>query len=236
MNQCFTVESPLEDFSFNLIEAIKFQNWYYNNYQMTYQLYSDSKKIYGIPVGTIDFILKYFKDKYGYVVEPIRIDLFEKSLNRSVRYLLGSEVQTIDKKVFVKEHTFKGYIDILHPTSEDNSGLIHNKLYQVSNVVNFDSEFRIFVHNKRIVGVKHYSGDHWDIVDRTIVEDMLAEILSHTTLTTFSFDVAKNKNTHFLIEVHEFFATGLYGFSDHSILPQMFIRGIQQIECRCDKG
>ena len=40
----------------------------------------------------------------------------------------------------------------------------------------------------------------------------------------YTLDVGINDNGTFVIEVHDFFSCGLYGFSNHPILPQMFGR------------
>lgn len=38
----------------------------------------------------------------------------------------------------------------------------------------------------------------------------------------YTLDVGVNSNNTFIIEVHDFFSCGLYGFSDNKILPYMF--------------
>ena len=38
----------------------------------------------------------------------------------------------------------------------------------------------------------------------------------------FTLDVAISNNDTVIIEVHDFFSCGLYGFSEHKILPFMF--------------
>ena len=51
-----------------------------------------------------------------------------------------------------------------------------------------------------------------------------------TSPKAYTLDIGVNKKDGtFVIEVHNFFSCGLYGFSDHKLLPLMFISGWKEL-------
>jgi len=44
----------------------------------------------------------------------------------------------------------------------------------------------------------------------------------------YTLDVGINNRSTFVIEVHDFFACGLYGFADLNLLPLMFYRWFKE--------
>ncbi|WNJ19060.1 ATP-grasp domain-containing protein [Pontibacter sp. G13] len=82
-----------------------------------------------------------------------------------------------------------------------------------SSVVNWVSEFRVFVNRGEIVGVRHYDGDpslrlNMDVVQRSVVQFEASD--EHTASYGIDFGVLEQGETT-LIEWNDGFALGAYG-------------------------
>ena len=170
---------------------------------------------------------EYFKIYHPNVkLEPIKIDLFsDEVLGRKLFYQKGKILTKtcIVNKVFIKEHDFKGFRDALFLNPDELKLDNTEAEYLVSDLLDIASEYRCFVHRGKLVGMKHYLGNVYDIPNEKYVSKVISEFNKMSKRTTYSFDVSTDiygKNQ--LLEVHDFFSTGLYGFSEYNILPQMF--------------
>ena len=212
------------DFAFQLLEAIDYQNWYHNEKCFHYIL-SDSGDIPNcIPVGSVEFVLNYLEKHYGVEgVRPINIppELMRPAFLKREAEVVNTEEKPVaikGKPLFVKDNNkIKGFADII----TDGSRLKGE--YLVSEVIDIDSEWRAFVYRSRLVGLQNYSGDFTLFPDVTLINDMIQIYSQCPPAYTLDVGINKEKGT-FLIEVHNFFSCGLYGFHDHRILPQMFIQ------------
>lgn len=103
-----------------------------------------------------------------------------------------------------------------------------NDTYQVTN---FDpeiaDEWRYFVYEGKVVGMKCYVYE--DILAPKIPDKVwVLDKVSRIDLPAYTLDIAMSNNpdvkTPKIIEVHDFFSCGLYGFDDYNLLPYMFYR------------
>jgi len=224
------------DFSFILIEAIKYHNWYENEKVYDYILQEDTKlpldnndKPYKddlkgiIPIGSVEFVVKYLNDYYNISnIKPLNIPqelMKPEYLKRWVK-IIKTDVNTINAgntPIFVKDNSkIKGWTNIV----EYNRGYPPGE-YIISEVVEIDSEWRAFVFNNRLVGLQNYSGDFTMFPDVKLIKKMISDFNYNSAYT---LDIGINeKNGTFIIECHDFFSCGLYGFSDYKVLPLMFI-------------
>ena len=98
----------------------------------------------------------------------------------------------------------------------------------ISNVLtDIKSEWRGFVHNKKLVGLNNYLGDFTVFPDVSIINKMIAEYKNSPP--SYTIDVAVCEHGTVLLEVHNFVSCGLYGFNDHKLLPLMTINGWNDI-------
>jgi hypothetical protein len=76
-----------------------------------------------------------------------------------------------------------------------------------------------------MVGLQHYCGDFTLFPIVAAIENMIARYKSAPIAYTLDVGVSSvpYKST-FVIEVHDFFSCGLYGFMDATKLPFMFSR------------
>ena len=98
-------------------------------------------------------------------------------------------------------------------------------IYQFSQVILIDSEWRAFVYKGKLVGLQNYCGEFTLFPDVEKIKEMIKAYKSAPI--AYTLDVGINANGTFVIEVHDFFSCGLYGFSDSS-LPFMFSQWFHQ--------
>lgn len=241
------------DFAFELINAIDYHDWVgkhkaYNgcySYTVDYRYINnfnyEQYKNY-IPVGNTEFVLGFLEHYFDIKnVKPLNIPkalLKDKYLKRKYYYrwqktkgIYGNDdLIEQDKKIFIKEaNKFKGYTDII-----THGATIHVGEYITTGYKNIESEWRIFVNfnqiteKSEIVGCCNYAGDCVLFPDKNLVLQMIDDF---NYKYPYTLDVAVNKvDGTFIIECHDFFAVGLYGFSDYKILPSMFIRTFKMLK------
>lgn len=89
-------------------------------------------------------------------------------------------------------------------------------------MVDIKSEWRAFVYKGELLDVRNYSGDFRIFPDISIIEEMIKDYKNSPKAYTLDVAVDDKENT-VLIEIHQFFSCGLYGFADYRVLPKMFI-------------
>jgi len=84
-------------------------------------------------------------------------------------------------------------------------------LYQ-SEIVNFISEYRAFVHEGKITGMKNYIGDFMVIPDKNVINDMVSSYKSSPIAYTLDVGLTDDGKT-LLVEVNDMWAIGSYGLN-----------------------
>lgn len=93
--------------------------------------------------------------------------------------------------------------------------------FQVSETIDILSEWRAFVFRGRIRDLRNYSGDFMVFPDPERIRAM-ADAYGAKAPVAYTLDVAvTGKGETVIIECHRFFSCGLYGFSDHRLIPPM---------------
>lgn len=203
------------DFSYEMVNAVRYHQWYRNNQDMSYSFSRDS--LYGspgIPIGSIPYVHNYMK-YVGIPIPPpnyIPAGLFRNDyLNREIKRH-GSE-KDVHPGVFIKSlDKLKSYCGIYEKVPVGN--------YLISEIVEFSSEYRCFVYRNELVGLKHYCGDFDKLPDVGIVKRMIVDL--GWDKLAYTIDVGLIGGRTSLIEVHDFYSIGLYGFNNYQILPYMF--------------
>ena len=125
-------------------------------------------------------------------------------------------------KWFVKSATkIKGFAEILKIDDNFSWG-IPPDYYQMSEFIDIDSEWRAFVYQRQLVGLQNYSGNFRKFPDVHAILQMITSYKSAPV--AYTLDVGVNDYDTFIIEVHDFFSCGLYGFAEHKIYPYMLYR------------
>lgn len=225
----------VHDFSFTLLESIQYQNWLnlnkndigvkYIDFDINNWKFKSFHKNY-VPIGSIEFILTWFKYFYDHVPKPINVPEELSDPYYSMRQIINGfyfDLKDLEQgEWFVKSATkFKGFTEIIN-IDDNHDRKIPAGYYQISEKIGIESEWRIFVYQGKLVGLQNYSGDYTKFPDIESIHWMIHDYKSAPI--AYTLDVGINKGNTFVIEVHDFFSCGLYGFADHKILPFMFYR------------
>lgn len=221
----------VHDFSFTLLESIRYQNWLQNEKALEFKYFnthpSDKNWFFKpfhqfyIPVGTVEFVTAWFQRFHDHTPKPINVP-------NELRVFAGRSIWNADEngfykgygKLFVKSNDrIKGIVGIFNENEYDFPA----GNYQFSEVIKIDSEWRCFVYQNKLVGLQNYSGDFTMFPNVSHIEMMIKDYKSAPVAYTLDVGVFNYCDT-FVIEVHDFFSCGLYGFADHSTYPYMLTR------------
>jgi hypothetical protein len=106
-----------------------------------------------------------------------------------------------------------------------------NKPIYISDVVDFKSEYRTYIHRHNIVGCIRYKGDYSLAPNKTIVEDMLYALRNTKMPVSYSIDVGVTSTGEtLLVECNDGFALGNYGIPARLYAEMNRDRWYQMIE------
>jgi len=239
----------VHDFAFTLLKSIEFRNWLKNvdkigvKYLDTHiddngQLISPIEfkqyhKNY-VPVGSVEFVTAYLQHFYNNTPKPQNVPKELCTEYYSRREIINGnhmDLEDLRGKWFVKSaDKIKGFAELI----DLNKGFpeIPAGNYQISDEIQIESEWRAFVYNGKLVGLQNYSGEVTCFPDGDRIESMISAYKSAPIAYTLDvcvcsyYNIFKEIRSHhtFVIEVHDFFSCGLYGFTDHSVYPQMLYK------------
>ena len=201
------------DFSFTLIESIEYQNWLSDSLALIAKFTNETTAPGFIPVGSVEFVSKYLSDYYGITPKPKNIPVELMDYKWTGRRVINGTEKDISGTKFVKSNDkIKSFTEICDTAPIGN--------YQISDIIEIESEWRAFVYMGKLVGLHNYSGEFNIFPNVSKIKEMITDYKSQPIV--FTLDVAISNNNTVIVEVHDFFSCGLYGFSDHKILPFMF--------------
>jgi hypothetical protein len=128
-------------------------------------------------------------DNYPYFIKPAD----------DVKLFTGDIVR--DEK---GKNIFKTYCDIKDCT-----------LVYESSIVDFISEYRVFVSHGEIRGIKHYRGDFTRFIDVNLVYNMISEFKDCPSAYTLDVGLVHDDKT-LLVEVNDMWAIGSYGLDGNT--------------------
>lgn len=227
------------DFSFHLLQAIHFKKWLdptdkigikYLNYDPTDIPESDD--IYPIPfqnhqkgycpIGSVEFVTEYLESFYGLTPKPLNVP--KELFHYSGRKIFNGTEKDLKGKLFVKSNDkIKSTCGIIN---EGEVGLTEGN-YQFSEVISIDSEWRAFIYRNKLVGLQNYAGEFTLFPNVNTIKGMIETYKSAPIAYTLDIGINDERGT-FVIECGDFFAMGLYGFSEYQILPHMFYGWFQE--------
>ena len=208
------------DFSLALIESINYLNWLHNTNDFEYILSEDiDDNIDCVPIGSVEFVSKYLKKYWDIDIKPINIPDVLLDKKYSGRKVFNGTEKDINKKSFVKSaEKIKSFTELTDIAPPGN--------YQISEIIEIESEYRCFVYKNKLVGVQNYLGDFKIFPDIDKIEKMISV---YDGPIAYTLDVGiTDKNETVIIEVHDFFSVGFYGFSDLKIIALMFNNWYQE--------
>lgn len=236
----------LHDFGFTMIHAVLYNEWYTEGNRRNPDYYCDiaDAGLIGcddftghIPIGSVEFVQDFYKYHYGIQsIRPVNIpgqlNAWEY-LKRTIYTFKTDKAMEFKlyRKAFVKEiSTIKRYANIVGPVDVVNGEVtLDPGEYMVSDYVeDIESEWRAFVFRGELVGLNNYSGCFDVFPDAVTIRQMITAYKDSPMAYTLDVGIHEKLGT-FLIEAHQFWSCGLYGFSDYVKLPQMYIATHKEI-------
>lgn len=228
----------VHDFAFTLIETIKFNNWYHNNSYIEFLKcdindISPKHKDY-CPIGSVEFVHSFYKKIYGIEnIKPLNAPLELMDTLYSGRIIKNYNINEAAEDLFKNDFESSTMLFVKsNDIIKDSRNGIYKSLdeikkcglstVQISEYVDILSEYRCFIYENNLVGLQYYSGDFKIFPNIKKIESMIMEY-SKSAPISYTLDVGINDNDTFVIECHNFYSCGLYGFND-SRLPFMFWR------------
>ena len=237
------------DFAFTLLEAVRFHNWLEHGHNIhvkyvntkeddTTFMFKPMHKTY-VPIGSVEFVSAHLYQFYGLTPKPINVpESLYPLAQREIFIGTNRDLDGLQRKWFVKSmDKIKGLVKVIdNPTllSVPPGGV---EKYQISEYINIDSEWRAFVYKGKLVGLQNYVGEFTEFPDIQVIRKMIKMYKDAPIAYTLdvginyrsTWEMVLNEYNTFVIEVHDFFSCGLYGFADLAILPNMFYRAYQSI-------
>jgi hypothetical protein len=197
-----------------------------------------------VPVGTIEFVQSYLSGVHQINrMSPIEIPKelrLPKFLLRDYQIVKYADIPK-DKYKFVKNASVLKQPTFIGNTSDmfkEGWFVNVNDLYQVSDVLNILSEYRVIVMDHKILGIQFYDGIPTVMPNereiKKIQEMVLRYSQSRNCPVAYTMDVAvvklddseQNKRDLALIELQNFTSSGTYGCRG-PFLPQLYQDGLQ---------
>jgi|LSQX01.2.fsa_nt_gb hypothetical protein len=210
-------ENDVYDFVFHdedpknaeVVTPLIFQKEYGNIFDCDYTV----DPLYHVPFGTLEYVYNFMdtlKLKRPY---PLNIPLeLHKISGLNPRIVEGP-------KTFAKDVWVKNIYVNKDPINGPSISVPYGK-WQVTDYANIVAEFRIFIFNKRVVDIRRYSGCFFKVPDINFVKNCIDTFVSAPIAYTLDVGILENgKNV--VIECHDFFSCGLYGFDDYYAYPLM---------------
>ena len=230
------------DFSFALLESVRFKNWLMRGskedkikvkFINTHEL-KEPDDIYPpiefklfhsnyIPVGSVEFVTAFLQEFYGLTPKPRNVpeELFEYA-GRGIYNGTEKDFPKY-KKFFAKSNSgIKKFAEIV-----ENGNTLKPDNYQFSEFISIDSEWRAFVYENKLVGLQNYTGEFTIFPNIKTIKGMIEKYKDSAPIA-YTLDVGVNDDGTFVIECHDFFSCGLYGFADHAKLPLMLNKWFHQ--------
>ena len=128
--------------------------------------------------------------------------------------------------IFVKSKDQKVLTGKVISTPADVVGLGEDIDVYCSPVVNFLSEYRVFVRYGQILDIKHYWGDPLIFPDPNVIQSAVKDYTSAPDAYGIDFGVTDSGQT-LLIEVNDAWALGCYGLAAHTYAKFLLTRWAQ---------
>lgn len=220
----------VHDFSWELSRCEEYHKWIEDPITIRYHEGMDFEQIKHpdtyVPVGSVEFVSAYLNRFYPEAKEALKPLNVPKCLYPYTGRTI-SNVRTPedfipfcnDSLVFAKD---------MNKIKSERSGFIGLPTFervkdcQVSSVIDFQSEWRVFVFQDGLLDCRCYSGDCFVIPSKDRIKEMMNTFMAEGTPVAYTLDVGVTTNGEtVVIECHHFYSCGLYGFSQQNIYPAM---------------
>jgi hypothetical protein len=218
---------PEYDFGYSVIEAIEYANWWEREKVHDYHLVKREElndiafinRHTQIPIGSVEFCLDYYNRVGILNIKPLNIP--------EELWPLVKRPVTIDYCKNINGHWFLKSTSFIKDSANgevwfNGDGGEDKKYFLTRWVDDVVSEWRLFIYKKSILGLKCYSGDDWILPDKRYCESVTIAYDSPAK-EAYTLDVMVYKDrmggySTDIVELHDFFGCGLYGFTHNKLL------------------
>lgn len=191
---------------------------YIHSYQnITLEELQKSEEEYAkvIPIGTIEFVTTWLQQYHSvpmeYAIEVPKILRTKEFLKRDYHIVPWKDIPN-SGEYFIKDATqlkrfcYQGEMSFLPAQEMDKS-----HLYQVSEIVNIFSEYRVYILDKKIECIAHYNGDPLAIPDISLINKAnILYQLENDVPKSYTMDIMITEQGTSITEIHNFTSIGLY--------------------------
>jgi hypothetical protein len=114
---------------------------------------------------------------------------------------------------FIKPISIKSFSGRVIKEYKDLIGTLDTELYFTETIYNIISEYRCFILNGELIGVKHYKGSPFKCLQEKTVLDMIDKYKNSPNAYSMDIGITECGKT-ILIECNNGYSTGNYGMSD----------------------
>ena len=213
---------PRYDYVYAFIEAVRFHNWQCGEDMDEAVFLECPKSEYlstnCIPVGSVEFCLDWYRRMGVYAIPPLNIpDFLDPLVKRRIfRGSFTAEgIRCFGKSRTAIKSDLNGWYTEYHGDEP---------MQFTGEVKDIRSEWRLFVCDGEILGLKCYAGQAFLPPDMEYCKSVVDAVDRNGGLRAYALDVMVlgNGDTD-ILELHDFFACGLYGFSDPVAIRKMAI-------------
>ena len=201
------------------------------------------------PMGSLEFVHRFYKIVYDIELKPINIPtqlcipkflnrpycVIDTAKNQSVQDIFGEQAIYLKSRESIR-HIFNGR----YPTCKDVRAIadltpLTDGGFQATGELDFVSEWRCFILEGKLHQTRCYQGDEWTLPSKDIIGDMIEAYTDCPPAYTLDVGVDRDGKTS-IIECHDFYSVGLYGYEDYVLLPFMYWRShVARIQNRKEK-
>lgn len=201
---------------------------------ITVKRFEDSSEIPGDPtnivVGSVEMCSRWLSIHGYQVPELIGLSEYVEFLGRAIGASHIDDINHPDSEfkypLFIKPYsTIKAFTGFV--ATDDLTKKVFSEQYDgwvwVQEVVDFVSEYRCYISNNRIVGMKHYSGDCLIFPDPDFIKKVFEFTKTQIDYHSYTLDIGVLENGQtVLIEINDGWAIGNYGLEPQTYY--LFVR------------
>lgn len=226
---------PKYDFVYAFLDVVDFHNWKSEKNEdcVTFVEHADFQPEHltsqCIPIGGIEFCSEWYRQMGIRCILPLNIpDCLDSLVRRPI--IRTNNLQWNGNRYFGKS---------MSEIKSDKNGWYmeyHERapMLFTQEVENISSEWRFFVCNGVICGMKCYTGNPLAVPDVKYCKSVVDAIEDQRIAPAYALDLmVREDGATDIVEMHDFFACGLYGFDDPIILRRMAIATQHKLLTMC---
>jgi hypothetical protein len=185
-----------------------------------------------IPIGSIQFVTKFLNKIYDIEqINPIEIPKCLKTpefLKREYDIVPYDYIPETGNWFIKDASTLKSFIHFGNKENMPENSKEH--LYQISEILNVQSEYRVYIIDGKVENICNYNGEPLILPDTNLIKKANAIYsIQPDYPKSYTIDVMVSDRGTSIIEIHPFISVGLYSTLWGANLLQAYIDGINYV-------